>query len=421
MKEPKIRFPEFTGEWEEKKLGDIGTFVRGLSYTKTEVTQDKSGTLVIRSNNIIQDGIVDCKNGLQYVTKMPSEEQKLQEGDVVICLANGSSNLVGKSAHFAGDYNGIVTVGAFCGIYRSTMPICKYLVQTSAYKEKIDLIKQGGNGALANLYGRDILDLKFYFPPTIEEQQKIAECLMAIDDQISVQSQKVEALKNQKKGMMQELFPQKGETTPRLRFPRFTEDWEEKKLEDVGTFVRGLSYTKTEVTQDKSGTLVIRSNNIIQDGIVDCKNGLQYVTKMPSEEQKLQEGDVVICLANGSSNLVGKSAHFAGDYNGIVTVGAFCGIYRSTMPICKYLVQTSAYKEKIDLIKQGGNGALANLYGRDILDLKFYFPPTIEEQQKIADCLSELDALIAAETEQLESLKDHKKGLMQQLFPQPAK
>ena len=421
MKEPKIRFPEFTGEWEEKKLGDVGTFVRGLSYTKTEVTQDKSGTLVIRSNNIIQDGIVDCKNGLQYVTKMPSEEQKLQEGDVVICLANGSSNLVGKSAHFAGDYNGIVTVGAFCGIYRSTMPICKYLVQTSAYKEKIDLIKQGGNGALANLYGRDILDLKFYFPPTIEEQQKIAECLMAIDDQISVQSQKVEALKNQKKGMMQELFPQKGETTPRLRFPRFTEDWEEKKLEDVGTFVRGLSYTKTEVTQDKSGTLVIRSNNIIQDGIVDCKNGLQYVTKMPSEEQKLQEGDVVICLANGSSNLVGKSAHFAGDYNGIVTVGAFCGIYRSTMPICKYLVQTSAYKEKIDLIKQGGNGALANLYGRDILDLKFYFPPTIEEQQKIADCLSELDALIAAETEQLESLKDHKKGLMQQLFPQPAK
>ena len=421
MKEPKIRFPEFTGEWEEKKLGDVGTFVRGLSYTKTEVTQDKSGTLVIRSNNIIQDGIVDCKNGLQYVTKMPSEEQKLQEGDVVICLANGSSNLVGKSAHFAGDYNGIVTVGAFCGIYRSTMPICKYLVQTSAYKEKIDLIKQGGNGALANLYGRDILDLKFYFPPTIEEQQKIAECLMAIDDQISVQSQKVEALKNQKKGMMQELFPQKGETTPRLRFPRFTEDWEEKKLEDVGTFVRGLSYTKTEVTQDKSGTLVIRSNNIIQDGIVDCKNGLQYVTKMPSEEQKLQEGDVVICLANGSSNLVGKSAHFAGDYNGIVTVGAFCGIYRSTMPICKYLVQTSAYKEKIDLIKQGGNGALANLYGRDILDLKFYFPPTIEEQQKIADCLSELDALIAAETEQLVALKDHKKGLMQQLFPQPAK
>ena len=208
---------------------------------------------------------------------------------------------------------------------------------------------------------------------------------------------------------------------PKIRFPEFTGEWEEKKLGDVGTFVRGLSYTKTEVTQDKSGTLVIRSNNIIQDGIVDCKNGLQYVTKMPSEEQKLQEGDVVICLANGSSNLVGKSAHFAGDYNGIVTVGAFCGIYRSTMPICKYLVQTSAYKEKIDLIKQGGNGALANLYGRDILDLKFYIPPTIEEQQKIADCLSELDALIAAETEQLESLKDHKKGLIQQLFPQPAK
>lgn len=209
--------------------------------------------------------------------------------------------------------------------------------------------------------------------------------------------------------------------TPRLRFPDFSGEWEEKTLEEVGKFVRGLSYTNTEVSQDASATLVLRSNNITQDGIVDCNNGLQYVTKIPSEEQKLKEGDVVICLANGSSNLVGKSACFSGDYNGVATVGAFCGIYRSTMPICKYLVQTSAYKEKINLIKQGGNGALANLYGRDILGLKFYFPPSPEEQKKIADCLSELDDLIASETKQLEALKDHKKGLMQQLFPQPAK
>lgn len=140
---------------------------------------------------------------------------------------NGSSNLVGKSANYEGDYAGIATVGAFCGIYRSTAPITKYLVQTPAYKKSVELIKQGGNGALANLYGRDILGLKFYFP-TLEEQNEIVECLEAEDRMITAQEQKVESLKTHKKGLMQQLFPQPGATTPALRFHGFEEFWEEK-------------------------------------------------------------------------------------------------------------------------------------------------------------------------------------------------
>ena len=414
MKEPKIRFPEFTGEWEEKKLGDVGTFVRGLSYTKTEVTQDKSGTLVIRSNNIIQDGIVDCKNGLQYVTKMPSEEQKLQEGDVVICLANGSSNLVGKSAHFAGDYNGIVTVGAFCGIYRSTMPICKYLVQTSAYKEKIDLIKQGGNGALANLYGRDILDLKFYFPPTIEEQQKIAECLMAIDDQISVQSQKVEALKNQKKGMMQELFPQKGETTPRLRFPGFTEDWEEKKLGDIAPVIfDGTHQTPHYVN---SGIPFYSIENIVSNK--PCKFITESEHRINTSKNKTERGDILISRIGtiGFAKIVDWDGEFS-TYVSLATIKKSAFIHTEYL----YAYLQSDYYQKEIRSKSLMNAVPCKINMEDLKKTIVLLPSSPAEQQKIADCLSELDALIAAETEQLENLKDHKKGLMQQLFPQPAK
>lgn len=229
---PQLRFPGYTGDWEEKSLGEVGVFVRGLSYNKGEVTQDRAATLVLRSNNIIQDGVVDCRNGLQFVTKEPSSEQILQKGDIVICLSNGSSNLVGKSANYEGDYAGIATVGAFCGIYRSTAPITKYLVQTPAYKKSVELIKQGGNGALANLYGRDILGLKFYFP-TLEEQNEIVECLEAEDRMITAQEQKVESLKTHKKGLMQQLFPQPGATTPVLRFPGFAGDWQEKSFDVI--------------------------------------------------------------------------------------------------------------------------------------------------------------------------------------------
>lgn len=260
---PQLRFPGYTGDWEEKSLGEVGVFVRGLSYNKGEVTQDRAATLVLRSNNIIQDGVVDCRNGLQFVTKEPSSEQILQKGDIVICLSNGSSNLVGKSANYEGDYAGIATVGAFCGIYRSTAPITKYLVQTPAYKKSVELIKQGGNGALANLYGRDILGLKFYFP-TLEEQNEIVECLEAEDRMITAQEQKVESLKTHKKGLMQQLFPQPGATTPVLRFPGFAGDWQEKSFDVIcHTITPPLKLQSSQYSSSGKFPIVDQSQTLI--------------------------------------------------------------------------------------------------------------------------------------------------------------
>ena len=256
------------------------------------------------------------------------------------------------------------------------------------------------------------------YPKLLSEQCKIGSCLSFMDAYISATKEKLELLKTYKKGLMQKLFPSKDKKLPELRFKEFEKDgeWQEKSLGEIGTFVRGLSYNKMEVTNDQTFTLVIRSNNIIQDGLVDCKNGLQFVTKTPTAEQILQKDDIVICLANGSSELVGKTANFDGSYAGIATVGAFCGIYRSVAPITKYIVQTNSYKEKINFIKQGGNGALANLYGKDILDLKFYVP-SLPEQCKIASCLSSMDDQINAYSEKVALLGQYKKGLMQQMFP----
>lgn len=195
---PELRFKKEDGTeypaWEEKKLGDLGSFIRGLSYDKNDVTDDKTKTLVLRSNNIIVGGVADCENGLQYVTKRPSPEQLLQKEDVIICLANGSDSLVGKTCSYNGNYSGPVTVGAFCGIYRCQSPIMHYLVQTENYRRKIIVIKQGGNGSLANLYGNDILTLSFLMPSCLEEQQKIAAFLSNLDAVISASEAEVAAL-----------------------------------------------------------------------------------------------------------------------------------------------------------------------------------------------------------------------------------
>ena len=405
---PQLRFPGFTGDWEVKSLGEVGVFVRGLSYNKGEVTQNRASTLVLRSNNIIQDGAVDCRNGLQFVTKRPSSEQILQKGDIVICLSNGSTNLVGKSANYEGDYAGIATVGAFCGIYRSTAPITKYLVQTPAYKKSVELIKQGGNGALANLYGRDILGLKFYFP-NLEEQNEIVECLEAIDQMISAQNQKVESLKAHKKGLMQQLFPQPGATTPALRFPGYSGEWEEKTLGEVATSFSGGTPKSGEPRFYGGSIPFIRSGEIHgnKTELFITEDGLKN-----SSAKLVKKGDLLFALYGATSGEVDLSK-----IEGAINQAILC-IRSEVIDTCFLYNYLSHRKDYITShFLQGGQG---NLSSDIIMSLAIPFPP-FAEQQKVASCLTEMDNIISAQEQKVESLKTHKKGLMQQLFPQPEK
>ena len=412
---PQLRFPGFTGEWEKKSLGEVGTFVRGLSYNKNEVTTDESSILVIRSNNIIQDGFVDCKNGLQFVTKSPSKEQQLQKGDIAICLANGSSNLVGKSAYFDGNYSGMATVGAFCGIYRSTSPITKYMVQTSMYKNNINLIKQGGNGALANLYGKDILGLEFNFP-SYSEQQKIVDFLSTLDNLITAQGHKVEALKERKNGLMQQLFPKQGETTPRLRFPGFTGEWGEKKLSEV------FNRLTEKNSEDNKNVLTISA----QFGLI---SQLEFFKKSVSAADVtgyylLHKGDFAYNKSSSQGKPVGAIKPLKLYDKGVVSTLYIC--FRCKDPnavdFWEQYFDAGVFDKEIMTIAQEGarNHGLLNVPTSNFFDLTVKMPKP-DEQHKIAECLSAMDDMIASESAKLEALKDFKKGLMQQLFPQPNK
>ena len=255
--------------------------------------------------------------------------------------------------------------------------------------------------------------------PKLPEQQKIANCLSSIDDLISTKEKKLSLLNDYKKGWMQKLFPSEGKTVPEWRFPEFRNsgEWTQKKLDVIGKFIRGFSYSSQDTTDDKTKLLVIRSNNIIPMGKTDYINNLRYVNKKCSKEQNLIFGDITICMANGSSNLIGKASFYDGGYAGDITVGAFCGIFRSPLPIVRYLFQTNQYNRELQRISQGGDGAIANLKEIDIKNIEFLLPALPEEQQKIAIFLSGIDDLISTQTDRREALKQHKKALMQGLFP----
>ena len=148
---------------------------------------------------------------------------------------------------------------------------------------------------------------------------------------------------------------------------------ERLQLDNVGSYIRGLTYSSNDVVEH-GGTLVMRSNNIVNGSLLDYNNNVVFVNKQMSAEQQLQNGDIVICMANGSSSLVGKSSFYDGNWHSPITVGAFCGIYRSKEPIVKWLFQTNKYRRYIWNSLQGGNGAIANLNGEDILNMSFSIP-----------------------------------------------
>jgi type I restriction enzyme S subunit len=249
--------------------------------------------------------------------------------------------------------------------------------------------------------------------PQAEEQQKIAECLNSLDELITAQARKVDALKKHKKGLMQDLFPREGQTQPRLRFPEFRSDrgWVEVRLDKLGELVSGLTYSPDDIRE--SGLLVLRSSNV-QNGRIALDDNV-YVDPAIKGANLSQPNDILICVRNGSKALIGKSALIPEGLP-LSTHGAFMTVFRAQTPGFVFqLLQTTRYHKQV----AGDLGATINsINGSQLLKYKFCIP-TLPEQHRIADFLSNLDALLSTETQKLETFMRHKGGLMQQLFPSP--
>ena len=286
----------------------------------------------------------------------------------------GGNGLRGYTASYnhEGLYVLIGRQGALCGNVRSVYGktyITEHAIAVAGNEKsntnflhylflKMNLGQYSDQSAQPGLAVNKLLKLKVALP-IISEQTKIAKLLSLLDERIATQNKIIEDLKKLKSAIIEKVF--NGKHSEKLQ------------LNDVGSYIRGLTYSSNDVVEH-GGTLVMRSNNIINGSLLDYNNNVVFVNKQMSAEQQLQDGDVVICMANGSSSLVGKSSFYDGSCHSPITVGAFCGIYRSKESIVKWLFQTNKYRRYIWNSLQGGNGAIANLNGEDILNMSFSIP-----------------------------------------------
>jgi type I restriction enzyme S subunit len=271
--------------------------------------------------------------------------------------------------------------------------------------------KEAQGAKVLGISANRMRNLRLPLPPTPAEQQKITDCLSSLDELIVAQARKVEVLKTHKKGLMQQLFPREGETQPRLRFPEFRDagEWEETRLGQLGKLVSGLTYSPDDVRE--SGLLVLRSSNVQNSEIAldDCV----YVDPSIKGANLSQPEDILICVRNGSKALIGKCALIPQGMP-LCTHGAFMTVFRADTPSFVFqLFQSDRYQKLV----AGDLGATINsINGSQFLKYEFFVPKPAE-QKRISDFLVSVDSLITAAAQEFDTLRTHKKGLMQQLFP----
>jgi type I restriction enzyme S subunit len=252
--------------------------------------------------------------------------------------------------------------------------------------------------------------------PKPDEQQKIADCLSSVDELIATHARKVDVLKTHKNGLMQLLFPRKGETSPRLRFPEFQRDGDWKILPLAALVDRvmvGIASAATHAYRE-TGVPMLRNQNI-REGRIDDSSLLfiDPIYEATHKNKRLRAGDVVTVRTGypGLSAVVPELYENAQCFTSLITRPK-ADILDSDY-LCLYI--NSPIGKKFMLGAEAG-GAQKNVNAGALETLQVYLPQ-LEEQRKIASSLSSLDALINAENRELDILKIHKKGLMQQRVP----
>lgn len=405
---PERRFPEFqdAGAWENVSLGSIGLISTKKVGDKTCIPMSITSGVGLVSQMEKFGRIIAGDSYKNYLL--------LQKNDFAYNKSATKEYPEGFIALYTGEKRAAVPNSIFtCFRIKGEAASTKYLNYLflgnlhGRWLRKFIEVGARAHGSLS-INNSNLLALPVPVPAgpnSLKEQQKIADCLASADALIEAQGRKVKALKAHKKGLMQQLFPQEGETQPRRRFPEFegAGKWEEKPFSAIVDLISGVHLSPDEYS-DSGEVPYFSGPSDFTDEVSDAKKWTA------STKSAAKNGDTLITVKGSGVGEVWFSKLPA------VALG------RQLMAVRPRKGQISGFVFQFLLTKKrrfevlGAGNLIPGISRPDILNLRSFFPKP-PEQQYIADCLTSLDDLIAAETQKLDTLKTHKKGLIQQLFP----
>lgn len=383
---PEIRFPEFLNkeDWKVKTIDELCAILNNIRKPISSGDRKKGSYPYYGAS-----GIID------YVDDFLFDERLLLIGE------DGAKWGAYENTAFL--VEGKYWVNNHAHVLKPKLINDKLL---ESYLVKLDLYPYITGAAPPKLTLGKLKEISVPVPENKTEQEKIASCISSLDKVITAHSQKLDLLKDHKKGLMQNLFPSAGEKVPKYRFKEFENDgvWVEKILSEVANYENGKAHEQD--ISENGKFVVVNSKFISTDAEV-----VKYSNKAYCLAEK---GDVLMVLSDVPNGRAIAKCFYVQEENKFTVNQRICKIssFNCNSLFLYYTMNRNSYFLAFDDgVKQ------TNLKNDDVQSFPFLIPIDPKEQQKIASCLSSLDVLIYAQDEKIEQLKLHKKGLMQGLFP----
>ena len=404
VKAPELRFPGFTDDWEERKLGELSNIVGGGTPST--------------SNSEYWDGDIDwyapAEIGEQrYVSKSKktitelglkkSSARILPVGTVLFTSRAGIGNtaILGKEA---------TTNQGFQSIVPNPNKLDSYFIYSRTNELKRYGEVTGAGSTFVEVSGKQMSKMSIMVPE-LSEQQKIGSFFKQLDDTIALHQRKLDLLKEQKKGYLQKMFPKNGAKVPELRFAGFADDWEERKLGELALVLTGFPF-KNEDFVDNGKYLVITNGNIQNESStvdVSLGNRVDDLSDEIKERYYLNKNDILVTM----DGTVGRTAKVVDDNLILAQRVARLVANKNTEFVYQWLNQGSFFNE---MTKVSHGGTIKHISLNEISNYSATVPSNNIEQQKIGSFFAQLDNTIDLHQRKLDLLKEQKKGFLQKMF-----
>lgn len=399
---PALRFPEFEGEWGEKRLGEVAVKISDGIHTTPQY--DAAGDyFFINGNNLVRGRIL-LNEKTKRVNKAEYEKHKVVLGENTVLLSiNGT---IGNLAYYNAEK---VILGKSACYINLLKEFSKPFIFNTLQNHKIQryFSSEVTGSTIMNLSLATIKATKINLP-SLPEQQKIATFLSTIDTRIQQLSRKKALLEQYKKGVMQQIFSQeiRFKDEEGKEFPA----WEEKRLGEVVTVLRGGSLSKSELSTEGANKCIHYGELFTLYGVV-IHNVFSRTNK--EEGVRSQAGDILMPTSDVTPNGLATASVIQEDN---VLLGGDINILRPKGSINSKALGYLLNFDKAKIIQLVTGTTVKHIYSKDIKTLRLLIPRSEEEQQKIATFLSTLDRQINLVSQQLERMQTFKKGLLQQMF-----
>ena len=404
MMEPKIRFKGFEDSWIGRKLTDVVSLYNGLTYTPNSIRE--KGTLVLRSSNV-QDGEITLNDNV-YVESSVVNSPNVEKGDIIVVVRNGSRALIGKHAQIKNVMKDTV-IGAFMAGMRSENPeFTNALLGTPRFDYEVGI----NLGATINqITNATFHSMSFGFPSN-KEQKAIGKYFTSLDSQISASTSRLASLKQMKAASLQAMFPQEGETVPKIRFKGFEGEWKKVKLNEC------LEISKERNINGEYGINEVLSVSD-EEGVMNQIKllGRSFAGKSVTNYKVLRTNQVVYTKSPLKAKPYGIIKVNKGDTGIVSVLYAVYDVKVNTNPDYIHYYFDPTFRINNYLLPLINKGAKNTMNISDEVSLQGYISlPSLAEQQAIASYFTSLDRQISLQSQRLEKLKQIKSACLDKMF-----